>query len=526
MVPNFLSLMGQASALFVVVVAGQALIRRYLPPVRRRPADAAFLCLLAAGLAALPAAPGTILAFLAAALLFSGAGPGVLVLALVVLVRLVRFDGPANLVFLPGMATSFALVWLIRIWRRPVMPFRARDLLLCGIAAGAGAAVIAVLSAVASTGGLVSTIGVFLAEGAAAVFYFWLVHLEIERRESADNRIQRRMHEDIARTGLAASSTEFVARTDMDGRIIDISDGYLARMGYSREEIRGRRLETLRADGQRGDIRALAERLREGGAVTYEVVHLTRAGERVPFDVTAVCSERGDSFNAFLRDTSERKRAEREISEQSAALRDALEKTIAALSTALGAHSLVPDHQVWRMRTFVARLGTAYGLDPHRLEGLGLAAMVNDIGEIAIPAEILNRPRRLNADEMELVRGHCAAGHDILKDIRFPWPIAEIVFQHHENFDGSGYPRGLAGPAILPEARIIRVADSVMAMLSHRPFRRAFDRAHVIDELLAGAGHLYDPEIAAAAVAILREEQEAAAGGKGKSDGRMTETAA
>lgn len=137
--------------------------------------------------------------------------------------------------------------------------------------------------------------------------------------------------------------------------------------------------------------------------------------------------------------------------------------------------------------------------------------MVHDIGEIGTPVEILNRPRRLNEDEMELVRLHCEAGHEILKDIRFPWPIAEIVWQHHENFDGSGYPRGLAGTAILPEARIIRVADSVMAMLSHRPFRRAFDRAHVIDELLAGAGHQYDPAIVALAVVLLRAEMTAAA---------------
>lgn len=523
MVSYFLSLLGQASALFVGVVGAQALVRRLLPRKRWRQAEVAVLCVLAVLLAALPAAPGTILAFLAAAILYSGIRLGALAMALVALVRLVWFDGLANLVFLPGMATTFALVWLIWIWRQPVMPFRVRDLLMCSMAAGGGAAVITILSAVSSSGLALSTIGAFAAEAVAAVFYFWLVHLETERRESADNRIQRRMQEDVVRLGLTTNSTEFVARTDMDGRLLEVSDGYLARMGYTREEIRGRRLETLRADGRREEIQALADRLRQGGAVAYEVVHLTRSGERVPFDVTAICSESGDCFDAFLRDTSERKRAEREISEQTAALRDALEKTIAALSTALGAHSLVPDDQVWRMRNFVARLGTAYGLDPHRLEGLGLAAMVNDIGEIAIPAEILNRPRRLNADEMELVRAHCVAGHDILKDIRFPWPIAEIVFQHHENFDGSGYPRGLAGTEILPEARIIRVADSVIAMRSHRPFRRAFDRAHVIDELLAGSGHLYDPAIAAAAVAILREEQGALAGAS-KADPRTTET--
>jgi HD-GYP domain-containing protein (c-di-GMP phosphodiesterase class II) len=101
-------------------------------------------------------------------------------------------------------------------------------------------------------------------------------------------------------------------------------------------------------------------------------------------------------------------------------------------------------HEV-RVSDLAVAIGRKLQLDEHQLEGLGLAAMVHDIGQIQIPSEILTRPRRLNHEEFELVKMHAEASHEILKDIHFPWPIADIAWQHHENMDGSGYPRGLAG---------------------------------------------------------------------------------
>lgn len=129
--------------------------------------------------------------------------------------------------------------------------------------------------------------------------------------------------------------------------------------------------------------------------------------------------------------------------------------------------------------------------------------MVHDIGEIGTPVEILNRPRRLNEDEMELVRLHCEAGHEILKDIRFPWPIAEIVWQHHENFDGSGYPRGLKGDEILTEARILTVADIVDSISSDRPYRPALGVEAAIEEIIRLKGIRLDPAVVDACLAVL-----------------------
>lgn len=524
----FVSEIGLVGVLYGVAVLGHALIVRVVPRRWRLRAGAVFLHAVAAVLAALPATSVVALALLVAVLLFRGARAGLQLLAVMAAVGL-AFSGPvADLVRVAGFGVAFGLVMAWRRQMRPEPPFRIADVLACGVAAGAGATVSAVPGAIgAGDGAAFAIAAAFVTATAAASFYCWLMHLDLERRESAETRILRRLREDASLTDPAAGGiTEYVGRMDLDGRILDASDAYLDRMGYTLDEIRSKRLDELRVGARPEDVRAFIDRLRETGAASYEVAHRTRSGDILPLYVTAVYSRTGGYCYAFLRDITERKRAERAIEEKNEALRDALEKTIAALATTLGAHSLASGDQIGRMRAFTERLGAAYGLDAFRLEGLGLVAMVHDIGEIGTPVEILNRPRRLDDDEMELVRLHSEAGHDILKGIRFPWPIAEIVWQHHENFDGSGYPRGLSGTAILPEARIVRVADSVMAMLSHRPFRRAFDREHVIAELQAGAGHQYDPEIVALAVSLLRQEVEQPAAGSGALSGEIRKGAA
>ncbi len=139
-----------------------------------------------------------------------------------------------------------------------------------------------------------------------------------------------------------------------------------------------------------------------------------------------------------------------------------------------------------------------------RLEGLRLAALVHDIGKLQLPAEILMRPRKLTEEEFELVRQHPDSGYQILKDVRCPWPLAEIVRQHHEDVNGGGYPRGLTGGQILLEARILRVADSMEAMLSHQPFRRACDLDYAIASLEEAKDRCYDAQVVDACIRLFR----------------------
>jgi putative nucleotidyltransferase with HDIG domain len=124
-----------------------------------------------------------------------------------------------------------------------------------------------------------------------------------------------------------------------------------------------------------------------------------------------------------------------------------------------------------RVANIAAIIAQDMGLDPSTIEGIRTAASIHDIGKISIPAEILSKPGPLSAPEFELIKQHPEAGYNIVADVDFPWPVAEMIRQHHERLDGSGYPKGLRGEEILLGARIIAVADVVEAMSAHRPYR-------------------------------------------------------
>ncbi len=138
-------------------------------------------------------------------------------------------------------------------------------------------------------------------------------------------------------------------------------------------------------------------------------------------------------------------------------------------------------------------------------QALYMAGMVHDIGKVAVPAEILTKPSSLNELEMRMVQEHAETGYQILKDIPFPWPIAEMVHQHHERLDGSGYPKGLKGDQILFEARILAVADTIEAIATHRPYRPARGLTAAMLEINAEAGVKLDAQVVAAANDLVKE---------------------
>ncbi len=134
-------------------------------------------------------------------------------------------------------------------------------------------------------------------------------------------------------------------------------------------------------------------------------------------------------------------------------------------------------------------------LSDHEVKGIEVAATLHDIGKIAIPSEILSRPGRLSTAEFEIIKTHSASGWSIVADVPFPWPVADMILQHHERLDGSGYPNGLAGSEILLGSRIISVADVISAMSAHRPYRPALGLGAALDELKANRNRLYDPDV-------------------------------
>jgi HD-GYP domain-containing protein (c-di-GMP phosphodiesterase class II) len=186
-------------------------------------------------------------------------------------------------------------------------------------------------------------------------------------------------------------------------------------------------------------------------------------------------------------------------------LRAALDGTIEALAATVERRDAYTAGHQLRVAALAHAIGSELRLSAERIHGLHLAASIHDIGKIGVPAEILAKPVRLAAVEMSIVRTHAQTGYDILKGVDFPWPIADIIGQHHERLDGSGYPQGLKDGEILLEARILAVADVVEAMSSHRPYRAALGIEAALKEIERGRGSLYDPEVADACVRLFRD---------------------
>jgi len=195
----------------------------------------------------------------------------------------------------------------------------------------------------------------------------------------------------------------------------------------------------------------------------------------------------------------ERKRAKQK-------LQKTLEKTIHALASAIEMRDPYTAGHQKRVTKLACAIAKEMDLSKEQIEGIRMAGLIHDIGKISIPFEILTKPGKLNDLEYSLIKTHPQAGYNILKGIEFPWPVAQIVLQHHEMMDGSGYPQGLCGKDILLEAGILAVADVVEAMSSHRPYRPAYGIDKALEEISKNKGILYDPEVVNACLRLFNQK--------------------
>jgi putative nucleotidyltransferase with HDIG domain len=159
-----------------------------------------------------------------------------------------------------------------------------------------------------------------------------------------------------------------------------------------------------------------------------------------------------------------------------------------------------------RVAKLAVALGREIGLSENQLKGLEVAGTLHDIGKIYVPAEILSKPGKLRKNEFNIIKDHAEVGYDLLKTIEFPWPVAQMVLQHHERLDGSGYPNGMTGDNIMIEARIMGVADVVEAMATHRPYRPAMNIEKALLELIQRKGTLYDAAVVDACVRLVSDK--------------------
>lgn len=186
-------------------------------------------------------------------------------------------------------------------------------------------------------------------------------------------------------------------------------------------------------------------------------------------------------------------------------LRTSLLDSITALAAIVEMRDPYTAGHQRRVSELAVAIATELQLPEDQVEGIHLASVVHDVGKIRVPAEILSKPGRISPLEFDLIKEHARNGYDILKSIDFPWPIAEIVLQHHERLDGSGYPQALKGDQILLEARVLAVADVVESMVSHRPYRPALGLDAALEEITSHKGTRFDVAVVEACTRLFRE---------------------
>ncbi len=208
-----------------------------------------------------------------------------------------------------------------------------------------------------------------------------------------------------------------------------------------------------------------------------------------------------------IQDNTASKLVEHVLRDQRQVLEHALEGTIHTVSLAAELRDPYTAGHQRRVAELAVAIAREMGLPEEKIRGIHLAASIHDLGKINVPAEILAKPGHLSDIEIMLIKTHPQAGNDILKDVYFPWPIADMINQHHEKLDGSGYPNGLKGDQILLESRILTVADVVEAMSSHRPYRPTLGIEVALGEIERGRGSAYDPAVVDACLKLFREER-------------------
>ncbi len=207
----------------------------------------------------------------------------------------------------------------------------------------------------------------------------------------------------------------------------------------------------------------------------------------------------------IYQDITERKQAEEKLQKTLETLKKAVGTTIHVLVSVLESRDPYTAGHQSRSADLACAIATEMGLSQDQIEGIRMAGSIHDIGKLAIPAEILSKPTKLTDLEFSLVKEHSQSGYDMLKDVESPWPLADIVGQHHERINGTGYPKQLKGNDILVEARIMAVADVVEAMASHRPYRASLGLAAALEEIEKNKGILYDETVVDACLTLFRK---------------------
>jgi PAS domain S-box-containing protein/putative nucleotidyltransferase with HDIG domain len=327
------------------------------------------------------------------------------------------------------------------------------------------------------------------------------------RQERRNTAIQLRKSEEKYRT-LFEDSRDAIYLNDKEGGLIDFNRSTLDLFGYSGEEMLG--INTKSVFVNPDEYQRLQYEIAQKGSVReFEARLCKKDGTKIDCLITSTVRLARDKsivgYQGIIRDISElasnRKQLEKTLKE----LRKALGGTIEAMALTVETRDPYTAGHQRRVSNLARSIATEMGVSEDQIQGIRMAGVIHDVGKISVPGEILSKPGKIGTNEFEIIKEHPQVGYNILKTVDFPWPIAQIVLQHHERMGGSGYPDGISGDNILIEARILAVADVVEAMASHRPYRPALGIDIALREISKNRGSSYDLNVVDACLRLFNE---------------------
>ncbi len=344
--------------------------------------------------------------------------------------------------------------------------------------------------------------------------------LNLEKEMAERKRIEEALRQSEKQFRLIAENTvEVISIHDMSLRFTYISPSVARLRGYTPQEALSQSLDQVLTPQSYGLVAGLLanEMKLEASGTTDSKRSLSVELEVCRKDGTVVWTDTTLSFLrdeahrpigilGVSRDITERKRAEIRLQESYEKLRITMFGAINALAFMSETRDPYTAGHQKRVTQLAEAIALDMGLAEEKLEAIRVAGIVHDIGKIQVPSDLLSKPSILNDIEMNMVRSHAEAGYKIIKKIEMPWPIGDIVLQHHERMNGSGYPGGLKGEAIVFEARVLAVADVVEAMSSHRPYRPALGVDKALEEISLNKGVLYDARVVDSCLSLFRKK--------------------
>ena len=304
-----------------------------------------------------------------------------------------------------------------------------------------------------------------------------------------------------------------IARADLKMNVQYVNRKFEEVTGYSADEIVGKYWPSLGGVGVKDTrvmLRRVVQRLMGRPSRPLQVKIQRKDGKWIyVLGIGDLIRENGRpvGVHVIAQDVTDRILAEKEARRSAIRLQKALEGIIQAMAVTVEMRDPYTAGHQRRVATLAHAIAKEIGLPKDRIIGIELAGLIHDLGKIRVPSEILTYPDTLSEAEFNIIRAHPEAGYDILKNIDFPWPVAQVVLQHHERMNGSGYPKGLSGEEIMLEARIIAVADVVEAIASHRPYRQALGIDKALQEISDNKGILYDPLVVDTCLTLFKKKQ-------------------